>query len=325
MTILFAGGEMGAFIPATAGAHESTNSYDSSFARCNIFADKSSDYAESADFGTGTDLYCHFDMAVRGGGSGSTANARFRWCDGSGTEVIRLTQVYSTNALTLQYYDGAAWQTAGTAITVDMTVRQTIDIHAVVNSASGSLKLYLSGTERIDSGTVDLSSITSLGKVRCYGASVSVLGFGTYMSQVIVADEPTIGWRLTTVPPTGAGSDTAWTGGYAEIDEVTYSDADFVNSATANQVETFSHSTTVPSGYSVRGVAVTARANCGASGPQNLQLAIRSGGTNYFSSSNLLDVGYGAFVNIWETDPATSADFTTSALSTLQYGVKSIT
>lgn len=326
MSVLFVGGEMGAFIPATAGAVEATsfgaNSYNSAFARCCLSVATVSDYAESADFGTGTDLYCHLDMSVYGGGFGSTDDARFRWCDGSGTEVVRLTYQYGTDALRLDYWSGAAWVNAG-AITVELSgVLQTIDIHAVVNSASGSLKLYLSGTERISATGLDLSGITALGKVRIYGAPGGHL---TFASQVIVADEPTIGMRAFTVPPTGVGASSDWTGTYAEIDEIIYSDADFINSASVNQVSTFAATPPTLTGYQVKAVAVTARAKCGASGPLNIQMAVRSSGTTYFGATKALDVGYRAFCKVWDTDPATSAAWTNTAAATLQPGAKSIT
>lgn len=328
MSILFAGGEIGAFVPATADVHEDTGAisgtigFDSAFARCCILAKGANDYCESADFGTGADLWCHLDLGVWGNAFGSTENARFRWCDGSGTEVIRLIQVTSTDLLRLDYWNGTTWVSAG-SITVELVgTRQTIDLHAVVNSASGSLKLYLSGTERITSGSIDLSGIASLGKIRGYGATNNHYSF---FSQIIVADEPTIGLRLFTVPVSGAGATSSWTGAYTEIDEIVYADADFINSASANQVSTFA--ATVPSltGYQTKAVAVTARAKCGASGPQNIQMVLRSSGTDYFSSSKALDAGYRAFCNVWDTDPATSSAWVNTAVSSAQPGAKSIT
>jgi hypothetical protein len=326
MTIYFAGGEMGAFIPSDSTVTEagSVSHYNSSFARTALYATKDANYFESPELTGLTDAWIHFDLSV--GSALVGEGKRFSWYDTAGTERIRLI---GDNAgdMTLQYNVGAGFVTVGSVVSAPLSnVTQTIDIHVVCNSASGSIHLYLSGTERVAGTGIDLSAITELNKVRFTGKlATGSLGADTFASQVIVADEPTIGWRLTTVPATGAGATTDWTGGYTEIDEVAYSDADFINSATANQVELFSHSTAVPSGYAVRAVAVTARAKCGASGPQNIQLALRSAGTTYFSASKALDVGYEAFVNIWETDPATSADFTASAIAALQFGVKSIT
>lgn len=320
MTILFAGGEMGAFIPADADCVElSTGSFNSSFARCALLINGATTYAESAHWTNETDCWLHFDLLVdRTTGSGSETTYLSAY-DSSDTEVYRIRMSQASAVMTVKqyYWNGSTFTQLGTSFTTNMDTLNTFDVH-VDFSASGSGTIYLSGTQRL-TGTADLSGLNGISYVRLRGS------LECYYSQVMAADESTIGWRLKTVPATGAGATTDWTGTYAEIDEIVYSDADFINSDTADQVELFSHGSTIPTGYVVNGVAVTARAKCGTGGPQNLQMAIRSGGTTYVSSSIALDAGYTANVNIWETDPATSAAFTTSAITSLQFGVKSIT
>lgn len=332
MTILFAGGEMGAFIPSDSTVLESTSTsnspFNSSFARCAISIDGSTSYAEGQPSASDTDAWIRFDLMIEAIEASSTYCTHFIWYDDAGIAAIRARYSGSLRLLRIEYSaDGSAWSSAGSDISLDMGLgnRQTISIHAVVNSAAGSINVYVSGTNRLSSGALDLSGIPALDKFRVFGGTISASDFRAWVSQVIMADESTIGMRLRTVPATGAGADTAWTGTYTEIDEAVYSDADFVNSPTADQVELFAQSTTVPTGYVVQAVVVTARAKKGSSGPANLQLAVRSNGTNYFSSSQALDEGYGAHFNVWETDPATSADWTTSAANAIQFGVKSIT
>jgi hypothetical protein len=144
---------------------------------------------------------------------------------------------------------------------------------------------------------------------------------------MIVQDQSTIGFVLGTCVPSGAGSTSAWTGAYTDIDEAVTSDADFISSGTANQVSTFAQ-TAIPTltGYVVRAVCVSARAKRGSSGPQNIRMALRSAGTNYFSGSDIsLGLGYAPVQTIWATDPATSAAWVNTAISSLEPGVKSIT
>jgi hypothetical protein len=328
MTILFAGGEMGAFIPSDSNVLEGTGTpgyFDSAFARCYLQPAGSASYADSPEFTETDDIWIHLENISVGATNSSTQVATITLLDGSDAEVFRLLSSTPYAALSqtwqLQYNNASVWTNLGSSFTVT-NVLSTIDIHLVANSASGSGKVYVSGTQR-SSGTADLSAIAGVAKIRLNGKTTSIPATCRF-SQVIVADESTIGWRLITVPATGAGATNDMIGGYTEIDEIVYSDADFINSATANQVELFSHSTAIPAGYSVRGFAVTARAKCGTGGPQNLQLALRSGGTTYFSSTKALDAGYGAFFAVWEDDPATTADFTTSAVALAQFGVKSI-
>lgn len=330
MADLFGGGEMGAFVPSDANVIEVTASgtFDSTLARCSIAVATSVSYAESQAWTSEDDLWLHFDVKQTSANNNSTIQSVGVLVDGSNVERFRLACNTADNSAgtglwALQYNIGAGWVDFGTQFTASFSTLQTIDVHIVCNSASGSGALYLSGTKRIEGTAVDLSTITGLTKLRLYGKTTTI-GATNYFSQVLVSDESTVSARLKTIPPTSAGADAAWTGTYAEVDEIVYSDLDFINSSVADQVETFAHTTTLPTGYSVRSVLVTARAKKGGSGPTNLQLALRSGGTNYFTGSQALDSGYGAHVGIWNTDPATAAEFTSSAIASLQFGVKSI-
>lgn len=324
MTIVFGGGEMGAFIPSDGDAKERTasGSYNSTFSRCSLAPSGQLSYGESASFAAMDELWVHFAL-TNGDGSGTSSTIQaLVLSNAAGTNLFRVKWDNTNNTLTMQYWDGAAWQNAGSAVSIDVGgTLHNCDLYVDGDSATGTCSLYIEGTRRAHATSVNLSTVAAITNVRVYGrASVS----DTAVSQVVVSDESTIGGRLFTVPVSGAGSDTAWTGTYLNIDEVQFSDADFINSATADQVSTFAVTNPSLSGYQVRAVIVTARAKRGASGPQNLQLALRSSGTNYFSASKALDLGYGAFVEVWEDDPATGSPWVNAAVSSLQPGVKSI-
>lgn len=319
MTIVWCGSEMGTFLPADSLAAETQLSgyFNSAFSRAGTNSGTASSF-ETPTFAAQTDFYTHLCLANGIYPSGSTFPLDL--VDGSDVEWVRLTYNRGTDQLALSYWNGASFTTVSTiSINIESNPHD-IDIYTKCNTASGQIKLYVAGTLRIDSGVIDLSGCTSIVKARSTGA-----GAGPVISQLIIADEPTIGWRLVTRYPNGAGSDSAWTGAYTGVDEAVYTDADFINSASANQVSMFTQTGPALTGYVVRAVAVTARAKKGASGPANLQLAVRSSGTNYFSASKALDVGYGGFCNVWETDPATTADWQNTAVDSLQIGVKSIT
>lgn len=324
MTILFGGGEISAVIPSDSSVTENALYYNSSFARTAVKCSGSTNYAEGLPSAAGTNIWIHFDIATDPIASSTSAN-RFIWYDSSGNERIKINYADTTTQLVVQYWNGASF-TSLTAITVGIDgVRQTIDMNVVCNSASGSINVYIAGTNRLNSGTIDLSTTTDLKKFRFYGATISSLTTDTWFSQVIVADESTIGWRLATFYPSGAGATSSWTGAYTDIDETSYNDADFINSATANQVSTFAQTGPAMTGYTVKAVIVAARAKRGSSGPANLQLALRSAGTDYFSASHALGLGYTAEQNVWETNPATGAAWVNTAISAIQPGVKSIT
>ncbi len=225
----------------------------------------------------------------------------------------------------MQYWSGSAWTNIGSAVSVTTNgIRQRYDIYITGGgTGSGTAELYISGTLRAN-GTADFTAVTNLIKFRGYGLNTVA---EARSCNLIVADEPTIGMKLMTIYASGAGSDSAWSSGtWASVDEVATSDVDFISSASANQVHTFAGTAiSAFTGYTVRAVAVTARAKRDATGPQNLQLVVRVSGTNYFSSTKALTVGYGAIFNVWETSPATSVAWTVAEMSGLQFGVKSIT
>lgn len=322
MTILTAGGEMGAGIPADANCVEAGSRHDAAFARTSIGLFGFTTYYETDHVTESAEVFFHADWEQDSWLGSATAEV-LNFYDDAGLAIARMQVTApggSFGTIQMQYLDTdlTTWTNAGTSFTISADNRYTLDIR-INCDASGTVAIYSSGTLRNGGPTIDLSHLDGVSYARIYNTNSG------YWSQIIIATESTIGHRLKTVPATGAGATTDWTGTYAEIDEIAYSDADFINSATNGQVELFSHSTTIPDGYRVKAVVVTARAKRGSTGPANLQLALRSSGTTYFTASQALDLGYGAFVGVWENDPATAAPFTASSIAALQFGVKAVT
>ncbi|MEN3973119.1 hypothetical protein WJS89_10605 [Sphingomicrobium sp. XHP0235] len=326
MAILFAGGEADALTPSGPDAYESGGSpyIDTTFARVGMRVDASSasaadasDYWSTSEWGNETDFWLHCEVyhdTIFVAGQYYRSISIF---DTSDQETFRIT--FAREGIRFAYNNLMGGFTTIETFSLGSTQdnRYTFDFHFEF-SASGGVTFYVSGTQRTAATGVDLSGLSGGAYARFYSAGK------TYWSQIIVSDESTIGKRLNTIPPAGVGADTAWVGDYTRVDEPSYSDADFVNSDTAGDVELFTHANAIPDGYIVNAVIVSARSNRGTSGPTNLQLALRSSGTNYFSASKAQDFGYLTYQNVWESDPATSAGWLNSAAQTLQFGVKSI-
>lgn len=318
MTVYFMGGEVGSFTPADSQSYEGNSGaapeYDASFCRTAMTSNGGSTSSTSVEFSLPDEFWFHADIADA---FNLTSSFKYFTFKTSSTDVLRLG--YNSSGMKVQALISAVWTDVVPLTTVSMTnARQTVDMHVTGNSGTGEIALYIAGVKR-DEQTANLTAVTGIETVRIGPGST----YGG--SQFVIADEPTIGWRLMTYVPTGAGATGDWTGDYSAIDEKPNNDAEFMNSGTANQVELC---TTTPvgsiTGYTPRAVGVYCRARCGAGGPQNLQLALRSSGTTYFSGDKALDVGYASMGHIWNTDPATSAAFLAAAIATLQPGVKSI-
>lgn len=318
MSILAFGGEMGFFVPSDSGVYEDAldGAHDPAFARGSTISFTQLSYAESIHVGAQTDFWFLGDYKHRIG-----SNDPIWWgVNSAGTEVVRIyfTGSLTTGTIQIQYLLAGVWTNYGSAITVNWSTTQTIALH--IDVTNGTIDLYIAGTNRI-SASGSLAGISDIAYVRCGSCGES------RWSQCVLATESLIGFRVGTIVMTGqGGTHTFATGGFANIDEFRYSDADFDNSDTANQVELFT-GTPVPTftGYKIKALAVTARARKSGSGPAQIQLALKSAGTTYFSATKSLDVAYGAVANVWTTNPATSAAFLSSEIAALEYGVKSIT
>jgi hypothetical protein len=200
------------------------------------------------------------------------------------------------------------------------TGRADNDIY--VNITSGDAAFYVRGSDLGASATgLSLGHMSGITKFRSYSDFSA-----RYVSQVMVDTVSTIGRRMATGYPSGVGANTSWTGSYTEVDEIVLNDADFINSASANQLE--SYAITVPSltGYVVQDVTVSTRAKCGSGGPQNMRHVLRSSSTDGLSGSDVaLTVAYAPQQTTFTTDPATSAAWVNTAISAVQPGAKSIT
>jgi len=332
VTILAFGGEMGFFLPSDSNGIEDTGGgrYNSSFARCTTRTNSGSSYLETPNVGTQADLWFHVDIRQTSPiTSSSTLVRAIEFFDSGGIAQLRLTVSWLSSGADgvwqLEHWNGTSWTAIGSC-NAQPDALQTLDIHIVSDTSSGSVDLYIAGTHRITS-SVDLSTLTGIQKARCW-AFTRGIGTNCYYSQVILATESTIGMRVGTIYMSGQGATHTFdTGGFANIDETFYSDADFDQSGTAGQIELFT-GTAVPSftGYTIKALALTARAKTDGTAPTKFRFQLKSGASTYDNGSDLsLDFGYGNFCAVWETNPATSAAFQASEISALQYGVKSVT
>ena len=194
--------------------------------------------------------------------------------------------------------------------------------------ATGSVDVYVDGLLWVSySGDVTTNSATDLSGF-VLGSSSNNGSAVVYWSEIICADIDTRHMSLVTLPPAANGNTFAWTNTYASVDEVTINDADLCASDTANQVmQTTVTSSGITGTPAVRGVCVSARAMKGASGPSQIQMGVRTGGSDYFSSTLALDTSFGRVAAVWETNPNTAVPWVYTDLTAVGFniGAKSIT
>lgn len=334
MTILAGGGEQDAFTwpstqPGSANWTTSGSLYDSNYCAGGMMLSGTTMNARSTLVTSGQlDIWVHLQEYYTTTNAGSSVPFITLYTSG-GTGVLRLYQSSST-ARVLQYWSGSAWTTIGSSFSMTTGALANIDIHCKIDASAGIMELYVDSVLK-----ASLSGATSF----FGGSSVSYIEMSPThstnsnnqaWSQFICADVDTRSMKLATIRPNAAGATSQWSGTYTDIDDVGYyTDSDYITSGTANQVSTFGLTdlSTAAQALDPLGVIVTGRARKGTTGPQNLQLGVHSGSTDYFAANEpSLGSSFGNLTpRIWDQNPDTSAAWTVSEIQSLQAGVKSIT
>lgn len=331
MTILWAGTEPEAF-ETLCGVSTSTAEYDSNFSRCALNLGQNAAGTTvlcGVVLGGLTEAWFHTRMGsnVLNADLANQAFIEFRTSSAQG--ILRVICTGVINTFKLQYWSGAAWVDIGTSFTATVSTSPTWDVQCKIDNVNGRFVCYVDGT-----------IVASLiGDTDFFSPTIDKVRLGTwsefnakYVSECIISNTSTVGMRLATNYVTGAGTTTGWTSGtFADVDETTVNDADFISSGTANQVDTFALQDLSATAAALIPVAVvgSARARNAPAGPQNLQLAVRTGGTDYFSptvTSPAINTSFqNGFQNIWNVNPNTGVAWTASEINALEAGAKSIT
>jgi hypothetical protein len=310
MSVIFAGGEIESF--DLTGSNQLVNTtaadkYDSDYARMSVAHSGAPTTAYISTSFTGiTEGWLHFS---------------------AGFEVI----MDGTNArIALEYWNGASF-TRMNDFGIDANTLITFDIHFKIADAGGRFAIYMNGN-LLDEfiGDTNLFASAQVDGIELAGGnSTSNTAHEVNYSEVIVADEPTIGWRVATIVPNADGNTVGeWTGGFADVDEITANDSDNLNSTTSNDTETMGATNlSTPAGALNGYKAVVAQARVkddGGSSPLQFQFIVRTGGTDYFSSTIALGSSYSSEENLWLVNPGTTNPWTQSEIDAIELGVESI-
>lgn len=321
MTIYFAGNQITDFI-ANVNASEITTAgyFDSSWVSNAInHNNRGNPPLLSPVFGSLTEFWGHFEQRC----GNQDANVPFYILyDDTGANKIRLMTSGNSATVYIQTWNGTAWVTQATsASAASINALHQVDCHVTIDGASSLVEIYINKVLAVAwTGTLS-GNIGQIGHINTDNGAA--YGF----SQSIVADEPTLWFKYRlTLPTANSATNTAFTGDYTAVDEAILSDADFITSGTANQVETYTAAARAFTGYTVKAVILNYRALRDTTGPQNIQGALRIGGTNYFTANRSLTLAYSNFREYYPTNPATGIDWTPGGAgdATLEFGVKSI-
>ena len=200
-------------------------------------------------------------------------------------------------------------------------------------AVAGQFSFYINGTLAFNYvGDVTTDGITSLGYFRLSQAvapnssNFSPTG-GEVYSEVIVATSDTRAMSLVTQAPNGAGNASTWTGSYTQVNGNLVSRGNPIYTTTAGQLEEFTVNSLPSGAFSVVSLVVKAEAAAILNGPQNLQLAVRTGGFDFLSNTLSVSPAWSAVAFNWDVNPNTSAAWTQSDLNAggFNVGFESVT
>lgn len=324
-TILFAGGEVGAFQPSSNAAGEQTfgGSYDPNYARCSLLPGGATagagEYLLSGSWAAqAAGIWLHWMQYYVHSTIYSGTDHCISFYDNTDTEQFYVAMKGTVNlvsdimSISLFYSDNVQ---VGQTISIPGLNLTQLDLHITPTAAT----LYVGGGQR----TTGLKAMANVANITHFRLRQSP--YTPYYSELIVADQPTVSMRLQTLPITANGDIQDWTGNYTDINEIVYDDGHFISTTVANDVSTYAQATTLQSD-NILAIVVTARAVTNGLAPQNLELAIELGaGTSpYFSPSFLQGVGYQGNYYVWNVNPNGNVPWTRNVVQVMLYGVKSI-
>ena len=267
-------------------------------------------------------LWCHLDSSEL-----VLTNVEY-WAEFRTTSVRKLTlQLNASRQIILKEAVGTTLGTTTEALTLDTW--HCIELY-FESSATGRYTLRLDGevvlTGRGSFGTTGLQEIY-LGKT----VNTSSKGFVMFYDDLVIDESARVGIysRVKRMVQDANGAETDFTGQnnkWDDVKEVPHdSDTTYIEAATAGDIYTSTVESASTAGISGTIGCVQVHMVCKAPDvdlPQD-RAVIRSGGTTYESDAgSTVGSSYVRHGETWPQDPDTSADWTLSALDTIEPGVK---
>ena len=286
--------------------------------------------------GTPATIVTGFALFIPSGVSSGT----HRVCELIGTSNTHLSFEFDFATLKLSVYRGQAVTLLGTTSAgivavggewVYLEVKATIDdtVGSVEVRAYGSSLLSLSG---IDTRNADIAGVAQIHLGHNTGAATSVLSFddwyicdttGSINNTFLATTTNNI--RIFDVAPNAAGDSTQFTpntgtnfAAAASWDD----DTTYVADSTVGHRDLYNLADTPSGAANIAGVMVSYRARKDDATARSLALGLKSGGTIFDQTAVGLTNAYVTTNQMFESDPATSAPWTKTAVDALQLGPK---
>jgi hypothetical protein len=218
------------------------------------------------------------------------------------------------------------------AIALNSNTTYLIRAYIKIADSGGRILVTVNGITAIDfTGDTKPGADTQMNLI-FFGRSSELSGSCSayqYIDNLIIdtAAFPVGNPKIQGKPVNGAGTTNTFTSGaYTDVDEVPADGAAGLITNTVGHIFTGTKAALSGSVASINAVTVYGVALAsGNPTPKNIQLGVRSGGTDYFATDKLVPfVTAQALNRIMEVDPDTSAAWTESGLNNAEIGIKSV-
>jgi hypothetical protein len=150
-----------------------------------------------------------------------------------------------------------------------------------------------------------------------------------YYDNIIVDDANWIGnTRIQAIQVNGPGAFSQFTpsagANWQNVDEIPYSETDYNETTDGGKLDTFVHGALTGTPANIKAVQVQARGKLiGNPTTTNLQLAVGTGGSLYYSGNQALVVNSKSVSGLWEVNPATGQPWTVADVNAAEIGYRS--
>lgn len=315
MTVHHVGHEAGAMTTVYSPPYTTTAGNFYSRSRCAIQVQSAASGMITFPEFSSEQVWLHFAMKIS---AQTTVSTNANWIvgrDAANNQAFRISNVGSSTSF-LVY--GRGDTLLFTTTSVEPTVLHTFDIGLQTVGSDTLVSVYRDGT-LIGQGTEVGVVPRALAKV-VFQTSHTTTYLG-YYSEIIVADEPTVGWTVATLAPTGAGDYTDWSGAYTDVDEIT-PDTAYAESTAAEEKVTYANAgvASILGSNRIKAVAL-----CGyVSSDVGLKSIVRSGTTDSIAEITGVPASFGPVKAIFNEDPITAAPWGQTDISAYEFGYESM-
>jgi hypothetical protein len=266
----------------------------------------------------------------------------FRW-NGNGQGILRLRTDSSTaTTLNFEYWNGATWTLIGSGITsgagVDTEINllfygRRFDVEIIMNNTTGAFRLYMDSVLlREFTGDTILDTETQVDEF-IYTEYNSSSNIDNFIANLCIADEDTRDWVFSIHNTSSDGTNNAWSGGEADVDDTVVGNTALntvcaTNTADARQsFNMAAQVAAVQNAYTPVAAGWIALARKANTGGLNIQPHVRISGVDYETTAiSTLDTQWKNHFGLFYNDPSTASPWAdAAAIDAAEFGFQSET